>query len=170
MKTLKSFTSVFVVLLSVVLTAAAQTNLTALDGSRVNIEGQNGKIVILAVGASWLPLSGKQVDYTNALAKKYAGKNVAIYFVTTDSSNPKSKNYATVEAMQKWAFSNKISVPVLYDPDGLGTLKKFRIEQVPSFVVLDKYGALVGQPFGGLDPDPRHDITAPISRVVDKLL
>jgi len=70
------------------LTVSAQTSLTSLDGGKKDIEDQNGKVVVLAFGASWLPLSGKQAEYANSIAKKYAGKNVAVFFVMTDSNAP----------------------------------------------------------------------------------
>jgi thiol-disulfide isomerase/thioredoxin len=168
MKTLKSVIAILSIVIVAAFAAAAQTNLTSVDGSRVNVEGQTGKVVILAIGASWLPLSAKQAEFTNALAKKYAGKNVVVYFVATDSSNVKSKNFATNESVQKFSADNKLSVTVLRDSDGAATLKKFNIEQVPSFVILDKNGNQVGEPFGGIDP--KYDVTIPISKVIDKIL
>lgn len=148
--------------------ATAQTSLTSVDGSRVDVEAQNGKVVVLAVGASWLPLSDKQAEYANALMKKYQGKPVAFYFVATDSTNTKSKNYADTATLKKWAFTNKLSMPLLRDPDGAATLKKYDIDQIPSFVILDKNGNRSGEPFGGIDP--KYDITVPMSKVIDKLL
>ena len=155
-------------MLAVVFAVSAQTNLTSLDGTRVNVEGQTGKVVVLAIGASWLPLSNKQAEFTNALAKKYAGKDVVVYFVATDSLNADSKNLASNDSIRRFAAGNKLSVTVLRDADGAATLKKFNVEQVPSFVILDKSGREVGEPFGGIDP--KYDITIPISRVIDKLL
>jgi thiol-disulfide isomerase/thioredoxin len=168
MKTLRGFIAILSITLAAAFAASAQTNLTTLDGARVNVEGQNGKVVILAIGASWLPLSAKQAEYTNALAKKYANKNVVIYFVATDSTNPRSKNFATNDQIRTFAAENKLSVTILRDSDGAATLKKFNVEQVPSFVILDKNGVESGEPFGGIDP--KYDITIPISKVVDKLL
>jgi peroxiredoxin len=168
MKTYKTIFAVFVVTLAFAIASFAQTSLTSLDGSKVDIQAQRGRVVIFAIGASWLPLSGKQTDFTNALAKKYAGKNVVVYFVATDSTLPKSKNFASNEDIRKFATANKLSVPVLRDPDGTATLKKFNIDEIPSFVILDKSGNLSGEPFGGIDP--KFDITVPISKVVDKLL
>ena len=168
MKTIKGFIAIFSIMLAAAFAASAQVNLATLDGTRVNVEGQNGKVVVLAIGASWLPLSDKQAEFTNALAKKYAGKNVVIYFVATDSVNQKSKNFATNDAISKFAFGNKLAVPVLRDSDGAATLKRFNVEQVPSFVILDKNGKLAGDPFGGIDP--KYDVTIPISKAIDKLL
>lgn len=168
MRTIKRFITIIGLTAAVAIATSAQTNLTALDGTRVDVQGQHGKVVVLAVGACWLPLSAKQAEYTNSLAKKFAGKNVVFYFVATDSANAKSKNFADDSAVKKFAFANKLNVPALRDYDGAATLRRFRIEQVPSFVILDKNGVQSGDPFGGIDP--KYDVTVPISRVIDKLL
>ncbi len=168
---MKKTRSIFAILAAAMvfsLTATAQTSLTSTTGSKVDIQGQKGKVVVLAIGASWLPLSGKQAEYTNALAKKYAGKNVVIYFVATDSTSAKSKNFASNDDLTAFATKNKLTVPMLRDSDGAATLKKFEVDQVPSFVVLDKEGNLSGSPFGGIDP--KFDVTVPISKEIDKLL
>lgn len=167
MKTIKNLISMIGLIAMFAIAGLAQTSLTGLDGSRVDVEAQNGKIVILAVGASWLPLSAKQAEYTNVLAKRYAGKNVAVYFVATDSTNTKSKNYATNADLEKFVAGSKLTVQVLRDPDGAGTLKKFNVDQLPAFVILNKAGGVVGT-FGGIDP--KFDVTVPISKEVDKLM
>src|SRR3954466_3620618 len=97
MKSIKLLAAALFVTAVFALSAAAQTSLVGLDGSRVDIQGQRGKVVILAVGASWLPLSGKQAEYTNTLTKRYGGRDVVVYFVSTDSTLPKSKNFASNE-------------------------------------------------------------------------
>lgn len=167
MKSLKNIFAAFTVLVAFSFAVSAQS-LTSIDGKQVDIAGQDGKVVILAVGASWLPLSDKQAAYTNALAKKYAGKNVAVYFIATDSTAAKSKNFASNDQLQAFATKNKLTVPVLRDSDGAATLKRFGIDQLPSFVILDKQGNMAGDPFGGLDP--KYDISIPISKAVDRLL
>ena len=95
MRSLKTLVSVFALMLAATFAASAQTALPALSGGQVDLEAQRGKVVILALGASWLPLSNKQAEYTNMLAKRYTGKDVVVYFVATDSATAKSKNFAT---------------------------------------------------------------------------
>lgn len=168
MKTLRGFISILAVTLVLALAAFSQTVLTKLDGGKVDVESHNGKVVVLAIGATWLPLSENEAVFTNMLAKKYATKNVVIYFVATDSLLPKSKNYASNADVQKFASEQKLSVTVLRDPDGALTVKKFDLEQIPSFVILDKQGKISGTPFGGIDP--KYDITIPLSKAIDKLL
>ena len=157
----------FVFAFSIAASAQAVT-LTSLDGEKVNVQGQKGKVVVLAIGASWLPLSNQQVVSLNKLAKKYAGRDVVFYFVTTDSTSVKSKNYADDDAIRKFAANNKLSVPILRDSDGAITLKKFGIDQLPSFVILGKDGKPATESYVGIDP--KTDITAAISREIDEIL
>jgi thiol-disulfide isomerase/thioredoxin len=168
MKTLTKILALFVITLGALAAASAQTSLPSLSGGSVDVQAQRGKVVVLAVGASWLPLSGKQAEFTNSLAKKYAGKNVAIYFVATDSTNPRSKNYATDDQVRQWASTNRLTVSVLRDSDGAAVMRKFAVDQLPAFIVLDKNGNQSGDAFGGIDP--KYDVTVPIGRKVDSLL
>ena len=109
-------------------------------GEKIDLEAQKGKVVVLAIGAQWLPLSNLQAEYINKLAKKYANRDVVFYFISADSTSEKSKNYASDEDIRKFADDNKLSVTVLRDSDGATSLKKFKIDQLPSFVILDKTG------------------------------
>ncbi len=151
------------------MTAAAQ-NLTALDGGKVDVQNQKDKIVVLAIGASWLPLSTQQASITNKLAKKYAGRDVVVYFVATDSASQKSKNYASDAELNEFVTRNKLNVPVLRDSDGAQTLKKYAIDQLPSFVILGKDGKPATEAYAGIGTDPKNDISVPISQAIDKLL
>ena len=72
MKNIKLLFAVLALVFTVSSNISAQT-LTSLNGEKVNISNQTGKIVVLAIGASWLPLSKDQAGFTNKLAKKFAG-------------------------------------------------------------------------------------------------
>lgn len=152
--------------------AGQSASLQTLSGETVNLTDAKGKIVVLAIGASWLPLSKQQIITTNKLVKKYTNKDVVIYWVTTDSSNAKSKNFASNEAIQAFATKNKLTAPILRDSDGAATLKKYGVDQLPSFVVLDKTGKSIGEPLGGLDLDPKteSEVFMQISSAIDKVL
>lgn len=172
MRTVKDFITILALTLLLGAAAYSQTVLPTLGGGNIDLDAQRGKVVVLAVGASWLPLSGRQIDVTNALAKKYAGRDIVFYFVATDSSRP-GKNFASDEDIRKFAATNKIAVAsVLRDPDGATTFRKYKIDQVPSFIVIHKDGRVLDEPFGGLDSSPssKYDVTVPISRAIDKAL
>ena len=168
MKRLKGIFPVLGLAFALAVSASAQSTLTSLGGGNFDMQSQKGKVVVLAVGATWLPLSTKQAEYANMLAKRYTGKNVVVYFVATDSTLAKSKNFASDDDIKKFIGTSKLNVPVLRDSDGAYTLKKYSIDQLPSFIVIDKQGNQSGDAFGGIDP--KFDITIPISKTVDGLL
>ncbi len=167
MKNIKSLFLIFSFIFASSLFASAQ-NLIALDGGKVDVSNQDGKVVVLSIGASWLPLSAQQAVITNRLAKKFAGRDVVIYFVATDSTSQKSKNYASDEELNGFVTKNKLTVSVLRDSDGGQTLKKYAIDQLPSFVILGKDGKPATEAFGGIDP--KSDIFTPIAAAIEKLL
>ena len=167
MKNIKLLFAVLALVFAVSLNAPAQT-LTSLDGEKINVAGQNGKIVVLAIGASWLPLSKDQAGFTNKIAKKFAGRDVVVYFVATDSVSEKSKNYASNAELNTFATQTKLTVPVLRDSDGAATLKKYAVDQIPSFVILGKDGKPATETFNGIDP--KSDISVAISQAIEKLL
>ncbi|MDQ3063931.1 MAG: TlpA family protein disulfide reductase [Acidobacteriota bacterium] len=167
MKNIKSLLTILSFIFVFSFAISAQ-NLTALEGGKVDLENQKGKVVVLAIGASWLPLSKDQAVFTNKIAKKFAGRDVVVYFVATDSSSTKSKNYASDDDLSSFAARNKLTVPVLRDSDGSQTLKKYGVDQIPSFVILGKDGKPATEAFGGIDP--KSDISVPISQAIEKLL
>ena len=169
MKNIKLFLAIFGLVAAFALNAAAQNiSFSSIDGEKIDVEAQKGKVVVLAIGAQWLPLSNQQATYINKLSKKYAGKDVVFYFISADSASPKSKNYASDDDLRKFAATNKLTVSILRDSDGAVSLKKFNIDQLPSFVILDKTGKIAAAPFSGIDP--KSDISIPISQAIDKIL
>ena len=167
MKNIKLLFAVLTLFVGFSFSVPAQT-LTSLDGEKINVTNQTGKIVVLAIGASWLPLSKDQAGFTNKLAKKFAGRDVVIYFVATDSTSEKSKNFASNDELNAFVTRTKLTVPVLRDSDGAATLKKYGVDQIPSFVILGKDGKPATEAFGGLDP--KSDISIPISQAIEKIL
>lgn len=168
MRNIKSMLAIlsFVFVFSLAVSAQNIT-FSSIDGQKIDLEAQKGKVVVLAIGAQWLPLSAQQAVYINKLAKKYNGRDVVFYFVSTDSTSEKSKNYASDDDIRKFATTNKLTVTILRDSEGSTTLKKYKVDQLPSFVILDKEGKVSGS-FSGLDP--KSDISIPISQAIDKIL
>src|SRR6266480_2521195 len=61
----------------------------AIDGQPVSSESLRGEVVVLAFGASWLPLTRNQMEAVKKVADQYAGRAVVTYWVSTDSENLK---------------------------------------------------------------------------------
>jgi peroxiredoxin len=126
-------------------------SLRSIDGQTVSSDSLRGEVVVLAFGASWLPLSRKQVQGVRKLADNYAGRGVAVYWVSTESESPKSKNYASDEQLREFARKYELKVTVLRDPEGKVS-KQLGVDQIPAIVILDKQGNISGDIIGGLDP------------------
>ena len=142
-------------------------SLHSVDGQTVTSESLRGEVVVLAFGASWLPLSKTQLQGVRKLADEYSSRGVVVYWVSTESDDPKSKNYASDEQLKSFAHKYGLKVTVLRDPDG-AVSKKFGVDQLPSIVILDKQGNISGAPIGGLDPGG--NLATQLAARLDKLL
>ena len=151
--------------------AMAQTpvsfSLRSIDGQTVTSDSLRGEVVVLAFGASWLPLSKTQLQGVRKLADEYSDRGVVVYWVSTESADPKSKNHASDEQLRAFAQKYGLKVTVLRDPDGVVS-KKFGVDQLPSIIILDKQGNMSGGPIGGLDPNG--DLAGQLAPRLDKLL
>jgi alkyl hydroperoxide reductase subunit AhpC len=124
-------------------------SLKSIDGPAVTSESLRGEVVVLAFGASWLPLSRQQLEGVKKFADDYSGRGVAVYWVSTDSESSGSRNYASDDQLR--ALATKYKVTILRDPDG-ALSKRFGVDQLPAFVILDKRGNLYAN-IGGFDPN-----------------
>lgn len=133
-------------------TAPVQFSMRSVDGQTVNSESLRGEVVVLAFGASWLPLSRKQMTGVRKLADDYSQRGVAVFWVSTDSESSKSKNFASDDQLRAFSKKYGLNVTVLRDPDG-EISKQFGVDQLPAIVILNKQGMATGAPIGGLDPE-----------------
>jgi len=131
--------------------APVEFSLRSIDGQTITSQSLRGEVVVLAFGASWLPLSKAQLQGIRKLADEYSDRGVVVYWVSTESEDSKSKNFASDEQLRAFAQKYGLKVTVLRDPDG-AVSKKFGIDQLPSIVILDKQGN-PSEPIGGLDPN-----------------
>ncbi len=143
---------------------AAEFSFRAIDGQAVTSESLRGEVVVLAFGASWLPLTRNQMEAVKKLADQYAGRGVAVYWISTESESPKSKNYASDEQLRELA--RKYKATVLRDPDG-AVSKKLGVDQLPSMVIIDKQGK-IADTLGGMDPNA--NLATQLAARLDKIL
>jgi peroxiredoxin len=147
--------------------APVEFSLRSIDGQHVTNEDVRGQVVVLAFGASWLPLSRKQVQGVRKLADDYSKHGVIVYWVSTDSESAKSKNYASDEQLHAFARKYELNLTILRDPEGKFS-KQVGVDQLPSIVILDKQGNISGEPIGGLDPDG--NLSDQLAHRLDQLL
>ncbi len=142
-------------------------SLRSIDGQEITSDDLRGQVVVLAIGASWLPLSRKQAEGVRKLANDYGKRGVVLYWVSTDSESPKSKNYATDEQLRAFARRHQLNVTVLRDPDAQ-VVKQMGVDQLPAIVILDKSGRVYGSPIGGLDSEG--NLTEQLAPQLEELL
>jgi peroxiredoxin len=143
---------------------APEFSLRSIEGETITSASLRGEVVVLAFGASWLPLTKNQLDAVKKLADQYAGRGVAVYWVSTESESPKSKNYASDEQLR--ALAQKYKATVLRDPDG-AVSKRLGVDQLPSVVIIDKQGNVADR-IGGMDPTA--DLAKQLAQRLSKVL
>jgi cytochrome c biogenesis protein CcmG, thiol:disulfide interchange protein DsbE len=148
-------------------TGPSEFSLRSIDGQTITSASLRGEVVVLAFGASWLPLSRAQLQGVRKLADEYANRGVVVYWVSTESENPKSKNYASDEQLRNFASKYGLKVTVLRDPDG-AVSKKLGADELPSVLILDKEGQPVGEVIKGLDPEG--NLAGQLAKQLDKIL
>lgn len=136
-----------------VATEGVSFNLKSVEGGSISSEMLRGDVVVLAFGASWLPLSRTQVQGVQRVADEFAARDVRVYWVSTDSDKPNSKNYATDDQLRAFARRNTLKIAILRDPDG-ALFKTLGVErnQLPAIIILDRAGS-VSEAIGGLAPE-----------------
>ena len=75
-------------------------SLRSIEGQTITSDSLRGEVVVLAFGASWLPLSKTQLTGVRKLADEYSDRGVVVYWVSTESEDPKSKNFATDDQLR----------------------------------------------------------------------
>jgi len=142
-------------------------SLRSVDGQTVTSQSLRGEAVVMAFGASWLPLSRTQLQGVRKFADEYSNRGVVVYWISTESEDSKSKNFASDEQLRAFAQKYGLKVTVLRDPDGAFS-KKLGVDQLPSIVIIDKQGNLASPPISGLDPSG--NLAAQLGSLLDKIL
>ena len=170
----KAFTALLVMVLAGSTLGFAQKNdgpvdfsMRSVDGQTISAESLRGEVVVLAFGASWLPLSRAQLQGIRKLADEYSNRGVVVYFVSTESDDEKSKNFASDAQLRAFATKYGLKVTVLRDPDG-AISKRLGVDQLPSIIILDKQGNVHGEPISGLDPNG--NLAGQLASRLDKIL
>ncbi|MFL6228660.1 MAG: TlpA family protein disulfide reductase [Pyrinomonadaceae bacterium] len=148
--------------------AGVNFNLKTVEGGNITSEMLHGDVVVLAFGASWVPVTRAQVEGVQKLAEGFAARDVRVYWVSTDSDKPGSKNYASDDQLRSFGRRNSLKIAILRDPDG-ELFKTLGVErnQLPSIVILDKQGN-VSETIGGLSS--QGDLLDRLSPKLTKLL
>lgn len=157
-------------LLSLIIAVMAQApsvSLRTLDGETVNLADTGGKVVVLSFGATWVPLSGRELPAYQKLADRYAGRRIDFYWVSINPTKTGARQSVTDEQLKAFAAKYRLKLTVLRDPDKTA-FSALGVENVPTVVILDATGN-IHHKHEGFDPD-QADGYGEVSQVLDKLL
>jgi thiol-disulfide isomerase/thioredoxin len=112
---------------------------TALDGTRFNLDEMNGRVVLIDFWATWCVPCRKELPHIQQIAKDFAGEPLVILSISWDEEQQVWKDFIA---------KNGMTWPQYRDTNHqLGQL--FEIEGLPSYFTIDSNGVLTSESLGG---------------------
>lgn len=119
-----------------------QLKLRTLNRESWSLTEQRGKYVVLSFSSVRFPLVGKTLPALEKLAQRYAGRNVNVYWVSTDSATPGVKGYVADAELRNFAERHTTHVTVLRDPNK-AEFQRLRLDAIPTLVIVGHNGELL---------------------------
>jgi peroxiredoxin len=143
--------------------AGQDVTLQTVDGQPFSLASVRGKAVVMLFTGVQDPQCRDEFKALAALRERYAPGDVAVFWVSINSLNEAGNERL------KTPCGPTGSVTVLRDP-GHAALKRYspKASQLPTVVILDKQGAVRGQPRGGFNPNS--DFVNDLAAVIDSIL
>jgi thiol-disulfide isomerase/thioredoxin len=117
---------------------APSFNVTALDGSKFNLDAMGGRVVLIDFWATWCGPCNEELPHMKKIAKEFAGQPLVIISVSWDSDETKWKNFVD---------KNEMTWVQYRDADHhLSTL--FGINAIPHYFTIDSDGVLTAEMLG----------------------
>ncbi len=139
---------------------APKFKITAPDGSILATDSKSpGKIIVMDFWASWCRPCQLEFPYIQRLYDKYKDNpDIELLAVNSGSGD-------TIEKAKTFMYDWSYTIPMAYDDGKLSNL--FRIEALPTLIIVDKKGAIRLRHRGF---DPGENLVETISAQIDKLL
>ena len=129
-------------------TSQVEIRLQDLSGADVNISDFRGKIVFLNFWATWCPTCVVEMPSMEKLHLKLKDKDFALVYISIQDS---------AAEVQRFFKQNKLTFTALLDSIGK-TVPGFGIRAIPTTLILDKTGRIVGRVMGPREWDSRESI------------
>jgi len=129
-------------------TSQVEVQLQDLNGADVNISDFRGKIVFLNFWATWCPTCVVEMPSMEKLHRKLKDSDFALVTVSIQDSATEVKRFFK---------QNKLTFTALLDSSGK-TVPGFSIRAIPTTLMLDKTGRIIGRVMGPREWDSRESI------------
>jgi len=119
---------------------------TALDGTKFNLDAMGGRVVLIDFWATWCGPCNEELPHLKKIAKEFAGEPLVMISVSDDKDEAKWKDFIAKHEMT-W---------VQYR-DANGELgKQFGVQSIPHYFTIDADGVLTAEMMGsGSDVEGR---------------
>ena len=111
---------------------------TALDGSKFNLDAMGGRVVLIDFWATWCGPCNEELPHVKKIAKEFAGQPLVIISVSWDSDETKWKNFIDKNEMT-W---------VQYRDADHHLSNLFGINSIPHYFTIDSDGVLTAEMLG----------------------
>jgi len=111
---------------------------TALDGSKFNLDAMGGRVVLIDFWATWCGPCNEELPHMKKIAKEFAGQPLVIISVSWDSDAATWKQFIQKNEMT-W---------VQYRDADHSLTNKFNVEAIPHYFTIDSDGVLTSEMLG----------------------
>jgi peroxiredoxin len=118
---------------------APDCTLEALNGEKIQLKALKGKMIFLNFWATWCGPCKEEMPSMEALHQKFKAKDFVFLTVAVD--------YGGAKRVREFIEKQRYQFPVVVDPAGK-TLDLFEINKIPSTLVIDKKGRIIGRAIG----------------------
>ena len=124
---------------------------TALDGSKFNLDNMGGRVVLIDFWATWCGPCNEELPQVKQIAKDFAGQPLVIISVSWDADAEKWKSFINKNEMT-W---------VQYRDADHALSKLFSVESIPHYFTIDSDGVLTAEMLGS-----GHDVESKLKKLI----
>ena len=111
---------------------------TALDGTKFNLDDMNGRVVLIDFWATWCGPCNEELPHLKKIAKEFEGQPLVMISVSWDNDEAKWKDFIAKHEMT-W---------VQYRDKGNQLSEMFGIHSIPHYFTIDSDGVLTAEMVG----------------------
>jgi len=113
--------------------------LEGLNGRKVKLKDFKGKVIFLNFWATWCGPCKDEMPSMEALYQQFKENNFVFLTISVD--------YEGIKTVKNFIEKNHYTFPVLLDPK-CETLEVFKIKGIPTTIIIDKKGRMIGKAIG----------------------